>query len=108
MSATIKLSTPITAHDAQVTELTLREPTTADYIEIGAPMLIVMGDDDSAGVRIQPKAIARYISKLAGIPPSSVSALALNDFQACSKAVMGFFGENEAATSQSSATASST
>lgn len=88
----IKLSKPIEAHGEQVSELTLREPTTADVIEHGQPFLVVLSDDGSA-IEIRTKIVSRYISLLAGIPMSSVKELPLTDFSKCQGAVMGFFGQ---------------
>lgn len=108
MSVTIKLSKPITAHAEEVSEITLREPTTEDIIDIGLPHLIILGNDESTGVEVRQKVVAKYISKLAGIPMSSVRSLAPKDFSACTAAVMGFFGESGEEKKVSSSTASST
>lgn len=94
----IKLSKPIEAHGEQVSELTLREPTTEDVIANGHPFLIIQSEDDGTAVEIRAKSIARYISLLAGIPMSSVKELALSDFSKCQGAVMGFFGQSGAET----------
>lgn len=101
MSALIKLSKAITAHGDEVSEITLREPTTKDIIELGLPTLIIPGDDgQSTGVEIRQKVVARYVSRLAAIPMGSVEALSVKDFSLCTAAVMGFFGsgDGEAAT----------
>lgn len=92
--ATVKLSKPIMAHGEELQVLTMREPTTEDMIELGQPFLIIMGDGEN-GLRFQPKIIAQYIVRLAGIPMSSVKALARNDFSEAQAAVMGFFGADE-------------
>lgn len=88
----IKLSKPLEAHGEQVTELTLREPTTADVIDNGQPFLVIPTDDEPA-IEIRTKVIARYISLLAGIPLSSVKELSIGDFSKCQGMVMGFFGQ---------------
>jgi hypothetical protein len=87
-----KLSKPITAHGAEVTELELREPTGQEIIDIGFPYLIVIGDDDDQAMRIQVKTVGKYISKLAAIPPSSVGMLSPNDISQLAGVVLGFFG----------------
>lgn len=93
MSAVIPLSKPVKAHGDEVSELTLREPTTKDIIELGLPTLIIPGaDGQSTGVEIRQPVVARYISRLAAIPMGSVEALAVKDFSLCTAAVMGFFG----------------
>lgn len=95
MSTTVKLSTPITAHDEEVSELEFREPTTKDIIDIGLPTLIILSEDASTGIEVRQKVVAKYISKLASIPKSSVESLSPKDFSACTKVVMSFFGEGD-------------
>lgn len=97
----VTLSTPIQAHGEEVTELDLREPTAEDVIALGYPYLIIIsGDDDSQAMEIRPKIIARYIAKLAGIPPSAINKVTPGDFSRLTGAVMGFFGvEAEASSS---------
>ena len=108
MSVIVKLTKPITAHAEEVSELTLREPTTEDIIDTGLPMLMIVGDGDTTGVEIRQKVVAKYISKLAAIPLSSVRSLSMADYSACSAAVMGFFGSGEPEQTPSSPSASST
>jgi hypothetical protein len=94
MSVAVPLSRAVKAHGDEVSELTLREPTTKDVIELGLPTLIIPGaDGNSAGVEIRQQVIARYIMRLAAIPLGSVESLSLGDFAACTAAVMGFFGQ---------------
>ena len=95
MSTTVPLKKPITAYDKEVSELVLREPTTDDIIEMGLPTLIVITDDEKPAIEIRQKVIAKYISKLASVPMSSVRKLSPGDFSACSAAVMGFFGQGD-------------
>lgn len=96
MSTVITLSKPIKAHGDEVSEISLREPTTKDIIELGLPTLIIPGaDGQSTGVEIRQPVVARYISRLAAIPMGSVEALAVKDFSLCTAAVMGFFGSGD-------------
>lgn len=97
---TITLSKPIKAHGEDISEITLREPSVEDTIEVGQPFLIIVGDGDT-GIRIQNKTVAAYIVRLAGVPLSSVKAMSLADFGAAQAAVLGFFGagDGEAASS---------
>jgi len=89
---TVALKKPITAHGEDVTVLTFKEPTGQEIIECGYPMRIADG-----GVIPETGSIAKYISKLASVPPSSVRQLGPDDFNACMSAVLGFFGEGEEA-----------
>ena len=87
----VTLSKAITAHNEEVTALELREPTGKDVQELGFPYLIIMRDDDQA-LQIQVKTVGKYISRLAGIPPSSVDQLTAGDLSTMAGAVMSFFG----------------
>lgn len=96
MSVTIPLKKPITAHDEELTVLTLREPTPEDLIQLGQPQLLIpSADGESVGIEVRPKVIAQYIVRLGGIPLSSVKALGMADFQKASGVVMGFFNAGE-------------
>lgn len=83
----IKLARPITAHGVEVNELTLREPNAGDVMECGYPLAI-----DGSSVIPQAASISKMISRLAGIPPSSVKQLSMPDYNAAMGAVLGFFG----------------
>lgn len=87
-----KLIKPIQAHGEEVTEITLREPTGQEILDIGFPYLIVIGEDDSQAMQIQSKTVGRYISKLAGIPPGSVGQMCGADLSALMGEVLSFFG----------------
>ena len=93
MSVTIQLTEPINAHGKEIGELTLREPQTKDFREIGSPYLLLPGDTEQFAIEIRPSVVARYIVRLAGIPLSSVDQLCMKDFGDCLKEIMGFFGE---------------
>ena len=96
MSLTIQLKSLIQAHGEEVSQLTLREPTTEDIIDLGTPMLIVIGaDGKSTGIEMRQPVIAAYISRLGAIPMSSVKSLKPRDFSAVSASVMSFFGDGE-------------
>ncbi|MDO8294385.1 MAG: phage tail assembly protein [Gallionella sp.] len=88
----ITLSKPISVHGEEVTELELREPTGEDVMALGYPYLIIIGDGDDQAMELRPKVIARYVSRLAGIPPSSLNKVSPADFSGMTGAVMGFFG----------------
>lgn len=96
MSITIRLYKAIKAHGDEVEEITLREPTTKDVIELGLPTLIIpSADGQSVGIELRQHVIARYISRLAAIPMGSVESLSLADHSQCTAAVMGFFGQGD-------------
>ena len=96
MSAiTIPLSKPIKAHGEEINELTFREPTTEDVIDLGLPMLFIPSASGETATELRQKVLASYIARLAAIPMGSVKALSLKDFSRCTGAVMGFFGDGE-------------
>lgn len=105
-TATVELTKPITAYGEPRDNITLREPTVRDIRDCGYPFRI-----DDTGENFEPiaSAIARYISKLAGIPMGSVDQMTPQDFNRAMGEIIGFFVESPAtsATSQVSAPPSS-
>lgn len=87
---TIPLSKPITAHGAEISELTLREPNAGDVMECGYPL----GIDDGLAIP-QAAPVGRLIARLAGIPPSSVKQLSMPDYNRAMGVVLDFFGASE-------------
>ncbi len=81
-SVTVPLKKPVKAHGKEVESLTLREPGGEDIMVCGYPL--THGGVDAM-------AVGKYIARLADIPPSSVKALGVADFNACADAVIGFF-----------------
>lgn len=94
------LKTPVMAHGQEITEIVLREPIAKEITEIGLPTLIVMGAEGSTGVEIRTKVVAKYISKLAAVPMSTVDQLHRSDLAALTAGVMGFFGESDGSEDQ--------
>jgi hypothetical protein len=92
---TITLSTPVMAHGEDIDCLVLRQPTTADLIDLGQPMRLLPGNGvEDPAVEVRMNVVANYVARLAAIPLSSVKALALGDFGRATQAVLGFFGED--------------
>lgn len=84
----IPLSKPIEAHGKEIDSLTLREPTAEDVMVCGYPLTI--GDGEAT-----PNAavIGKLIARLAGVPPSTVKAMSMPDFNAAMGVVLSFFGD---------------
>ncbi len=95
---TVTLKKPIQAHGEEVTKLTFREPTGDDIMACGYP-LQMSGDGTFVPLA---GAIGKYISRLGGIPASSVKALSAPDFQACMMTVIPFFTDGLEAPAQES------
>lgn len=93
MSETLKLTKPITAHGEELLELTFREPTPDDVMQVGTPSLLIPSSDgESVGIEIRAKVVGQYISRLASIPLGSVKTMSMADFNRAQGVVMGFFG----------------
>lgn len=84
----IALSKPIDAHGEQINKIDLAEPTNGDLIDLGDPFTVHA--DES--IEFKNDVIARYVSRLAKIPMSSVREMAIADFWQCKTEIMGFLG----------------
>ncbi len=89
-SLTVTLRKPVQAHGEELSRISMREPTPADLMELGSPMLMIPGSDGGVGLDIRHGVVARYISRLGGIPLSSVKEMNITDFMACSGALLPF------------------
>ena len=88
----IKLSRYLVHGDDEITELSLRQPTVEDVADIGYPFTLLTGDGETR-IELKPKAILKYASRLAAVPPSVLKDMALADFMAAQTEIMGFFGD---------------
>lgn len=103
---TFKLSKPIKAHGDEITELVLSEPTAKDVRELGYPFMAMPGANGVAEPKLYPDIGAKYISRLAKIPMSSVDQLTPGDLFVLHSEVCGFFEVGEATNSKSASTTS--
>lgn len=109
MSVTVPLNKPITAHGEQVSELTFRELTVDDVMQLGSPQLLMPSADGNAVcIEIRAGVIGKYIMRLAQIPLGSVKALSIADFQRCQNVIMDFFTAGDGETDPVLQTESST
>lgn len=99
---TITLSRPVRVIDKEVGELTFREPNGKDLVVAGYP--IRFGDGDAT--EIDARATTILIARLASIPVDSAERLAVPDWVACMRTVMGFFGVRAPAATSSTDTSS--
>lgn len=95
------LSKPIKAHGEEHTELDLAEPTSKDVRELGYPFSAVPSANGEPDLKLFPDIGAKYISRLAKIPMSSVDQMAPGDLLLLHTEICGFFGGGPAATSNS-------
>mgnify|MGYP003403028446 CR=1 FL=1 len=87
----IKLSRPLEHGDDEIFELALRPPTVEDIADIGYPFTVAT-DDGETRIELKPKAILKYASRLAAVPPSVLKTMAISDFMNVQTEIMGFFG----------------
>lgn len=92
-SVTLTLVEPIMANGEMVSELTFRRPTAGDIIQTGGnPVLLDMNSlDPAATIRFDAKLMAEMLSRLAGVPPSTIARMDANDFSAACWRVSDFF-----------------
>lgn len=95
------LSKPIKAHGEELLELELAEPTSKDVRELGYPFSAMPNASGEADLKLFPDIGAKYISRLAKVPMSSVDQLAPGDFLLLHTELCGFFGPAEPASSKS-------
>lgn len=100
------LSTPIKAHGDELSEIELREPTTKDVRELGYPFSATPGANGDADLKLFPDIAAKHISRLAGIPMSSVDQIHPGDFLLIHTELCGFFGQGSGKTSTNASSTS--
>lgn len=101
---TFKLSKPIKAHGEELFELVLAEPTGKDVRELGYPFMAVPGAGGVAEPKLYPDIGAKYISRLAKIPMSSVDQMAPGDLFVLHSEICGFFEAEEGSSKSASST----
>ena len=87
MSTTFTLSRPIAHGSTEITELEFRTPSTKDVNELGMPFRL---NADLLPDPV-PAVCAKYISRLAGIPPSVVDKIDVMDYMQLLYIIMNFF-----------------
>ncbi|WP_413722696.1 phage tail assembly protein [Sodalis sp. RH24] len=83
----LELTTPISAHGEEISQIDLRDPTGKDVREIGYPYQ--MNPDES--VKLLAGVVAKYIARLGNVPPSSVDTMSPSDLNTAGWMVAGFF-----------------
>lgn len=83
----ITLQKPVRAHGDDIGVLELREPTGKDVRELGFPYHA----GAEGGLKLDTGVIAKYVSRLGGIPPSVVDDMSPVDLNTVSWEVAGFF-----------------
>ena len=89
----LTLKKPIHAHGAEVASLEFATPNGGNMRRCGIPYRLEENRHGETVAQFDAEVVARYISELAQIPPSSVNQLCVGDFQSAMNLVIGFFGD---------------
>jgi hypothetical protein len=95
-SVTIKLSKFITVGDEEINELTFRKPDSDDIEDCGDIIAVI--HDPARGISVAKtdyKAIRLYAARLAGVPPSSLKGIPVEDSRKIRKVIDDFLSEKE-------------
>jgi hypothetical protein len=99
-SKTVPLTDPLIGHTGPIQELTFREPTFADLMDIGDPVDVVRTSEGHFVRTVNWPAVREYCERCA---PEAVALLLpklnLKDSIAASEAMLSFFTEARAANS---------
>jgi hypothetical protein len=87
----IKLTKPIKAHGETLEEIKCRAPTAADIIQIGNPVIYEFMIDGRPRITYDDGRMARMISLLGGVPPSSVAQMSPREFVSACWIMRDFF-----------------
>jgi phage FluMu protein gp41 len=92
---TVTLVKPLTGHNKQHAEVTLREPTAGDYLALGEPRSVVKAPDGSLIFADNDAVIANYVRRciVAPIPDLVIGQACLADMMKIREAVLDFFAE---------------
>ena len=85
----IKLQKAVQAHGETVKELTFRRPTGGDLMLMSDWPITI--DYNTGRVSPNPAIMGEMMSKLAGVPPSTIRQIEAQDWSTCAHRLMGFF-----------------
>ena len=98
----IDLSKPIKAYDKIIKTLTMRQPTGADLLAVGNPVIFDpgMNADGKVGITHDMLRVQKMIARLATpqIPSGSIEQMTPGDITACAWAITPFFIPNAGTT----------
>ena len=99
---TLKLRTPIKHGSRELTELAFRKPNGGDARRCGLPTKVEATPTGGQIHHVDTEAVARLISALCEVPPSTVDEMDAADFTDAVPILVGFFN-TPAATSSAAA-----
>ena len=91
---TFNLRTPIKHGTEEIGVLTVKAPTLKTIRKIGLPFRfgVVAGSE----FEIDAERLARYLSELCALPPSTIDQISATDFVGLTQVFSGFFGQSPA------------
>jgi len=79
---TLALSRPLRTHKGEVRTLVIREPTAADYIEIGRVPFDVRGENEDRRAQIDHKCAGEWVARLTDLDEIVIGGMASRDWLA--------------------------
>ena len=109
MEKRVPLTSPITTHEGQVSEIALREPRARDFFELGEPFVRQkVAEAGEVEIIEIPGVVGSYVERCMTKPgPEFLAQVSLPDALRLRDAVMGFFGDALRAAYPNAATSSS-
>jgi hypothetical protein len=86
----IDLDEPVQAHGEEVKQLVFRKPTADDLMSMGDEFPINI-DWNTGIASVAPATMAKMMSRLAAVPPSTIKAMSAKDFSTAAHRLMFFF-----------------
>lgn len=91
--AIISLSKPIVDNNGNnVSELTITEPTTADYVQLGDPWSMSLKDGEQS-IKQDMAVSFKYLSNCTGIQTALLQALSMKDARQAVQVIGNFLGD---------------
>lgn len=84
------LSAPITVGDTEIKELVFREPRGADIVATGMPAQLNLGAETPT-MDINARSMGAMMSRLAGVPPTTIGQMTPGDWTACAYMLANLF-----------------
>lgn len=88
MTATVKLSTPITGHSGTFASLTLKVPTARSFIAHGSPFTVKTGAEGNY-IEYSDKAMLKFLADSTGVDEITLEDLAAPDYFAARDRLAG-------------------
>lgn len=91
LNLTFKLQKKLTAHGKEIEEIKLREPTVADIIGYGNPVITHVRPKGASYITYDEEKMSDMMSTLGAVPLSTIRALHPQDWNTIAYALASFF-----------------